>query len=109
MFTVKNIDFEFDTFDADNAGRYEEALKKVEKTAEVMKQDISLKNKIIKSCKIIYEAIDYIFGIGTSEKMFGKNVYNIREASATWHEIVEHISKQSSEEAELFISTINNK
>ena len=107
MFTIRGIELEFDSFDANSVGKYEEALKKVQKTELVLKQDISLKTKIINSCKIIFSAIDDIFGEGIAVKMFGKDTYNIREASGVWNEIVTEITRQSSEETALFLENIN--
>ncbi len=109
MFTIRGIELEFDGFDAEAVGKYETALEKVKKTDAIMKQDISLKSKIVNCCKVIYEAIDDVFGKGTAVKMFGKNTYNIREASETWREIVTEISRQSSEEATLFFETMKQE
>lgn len=109
MFTIHGIELDFDGFDAEAVGKYEDALKKVQKTDAIMKQDISLKSKIVNCCKVIYEAIDDIFGEGTAVKMFGKNTYNIREASGVWHEIVTEINRQASEEATLFLETMKQE
>ena len=109
MFTIHGIELEFDSFESETVGKYEDALKKVQKTDTIMKQGISLKSKIVNCCKVIYEAIDDIFGEGTAVKMFGENNYNIREASGAWHEIITEINRQASEEATLFLETMNQE
>lgn len=96
MFTVNNINFEYDVMDAQNAEKFESAMEKVSKINEVVEKEILISQKIRKACNIIFKAIDELFGEGTKNKLFG-NSTNLRETCEVWNKIVEGIRNEIKE------------
>ncbi len=85
---IKNIEVNFDFFDADDAERFENAAKVVVKQCEEKKQEnLSYSEAIRQECIVIEDFFDKVFGEGTSQKLFeGKK--NLVEHIKTFEDIV---------------------
>ncbi len=96
-FTVNNVEFEYDLFDADKVELYENEFAKVRKEAEKALKNVG-NEKFSKSirnvCSIIRNVIDALFGDGKSYELFAdKN--NLLDIAVTLHKIETETTKAS--------------
>lgn len=71
---LNGVELNIDFTDADFIEKIEEGRLKVDKEIEELqknKNDLSPAEGIRQECKIVKDFIDYVFGDGTSEKIFG--------------------------------------
>lgn len=104
-FTVKNVEFDFDIFDADNAELYEIGTEELRKKAEKTLTDIKT-GKITKPSKlfrdfgnIAFQFIDSVFGEGKSHELFGDKVHLIDIAN-TLNQIDSEVHKAINSDAQ---------
>lgn len=70
--TINGKTFDMDFTDADLIEKIEIGSKKVfEETEKVKNEKYQLAEGIRQECKIIKEFLDYVFGEGTSQELFG--------------------------------------
>ena len=100
---IKNIEVDFDFFDADNIEKFEsEARKVVEKTEkEKQTENMTLSNAIRLECDIVEEFLDNVFGEGISEKIF-KGKKNLMEHIKVFQEIVDEKNRKQQELQNLY-------
>ena len=96
-FTVNNVEFEYDLFDADKVELYENEFAKVRKEAEKALKNVG-NEKFSKSIRnvssIIRNVIDALFGDGKSYELFAdKN--NLLDIAVTLHKIETETTKAS--------------
>lgn len=92
---IRNVEVEFDFFDADDVERFEKEAEKVKLQSQNKEiKEMSYSEALRAECKIIRDFFDNVFGEGISEKMFnGKN--NLAEHIKAFEDIVnEKISQQ---------------
>lgn len=92
---IRNIEVDFDFFDADDMEKLEKEAKIVQdKCRKKEKEEISVSEAIREECKIIDNFFDNVFGEGISLKIFnGKS--NLAEHIKAFEDIVkEKIEKQ---------------
>ena len=69
---INGVKLDIDFTDADFIEKIEIGSKKVYEDTEKLKQsEYTLAEGIRQECKILKDFIDYVFGNGTSEKLFG--------------------------------------
>ncbi len=97
---ILNTELEIDFYDADMMEKIEESFANTQKNIEKYKKSQDLKSSEIirKTCKIIFEFFNTIFGEGTDKKIFG-NRTNLRICMQAFDEFVK-IKKQQDEELE---------
>lgn len=85
---IKNVEIEFDFFDADNVELFENELKKVQEKCEKKKKvQMSMSEAIKEECKIVDEFFDAVFGDGTAQKIFGGKM-NLAEHIKAYEDII---------------------
>lgn len=85
-FTVNNVEFEYDLFDADQAELFEKESEKInkERTREVKNEKLSARIRRIGST--VCNSIDTMFGDGKSQELFGNKV-NLLDITVTYQKI----------------------
>ena len=69
---INGVEFDIDFTDADVIERIDKGCQEVDKKAEELrKEEIEPAEGIRQECKIIKDFLDYVFGEGTSKKLFG--------------------------------------
>ncbi len=101
-FTVKNVEFDFDMFDVDNAELYESETEKVRKESLKTVENEKLSQKIRRIGNVVCQAIDNIFGEGKSHELFGDKV-NLTDIALTFQQINSKLTKATNaEQTEIF-------
>lgn len=93
---INGIEFDVDFTDADLIERIDEGCKKVDEEAEELrkKQDgLSPAEGIRLECKIIKDFLDYVFGDGTSNKIFGEK-NSLKQCIETFEDIIKTRNEQ---------------
>lgn len=107
-FKVKDVEFDFDIFDADNAELYESVTEKVKKEAEKTVKNESLSQKIRRLGSAVCNAIDTLFGEGKSFELFGDKI-NLVDITATYQAIVTELNKANTDLATKEISRLTTE
>ena len=71
---INGVDFDVDFTDADILEKIDKGAEEVDKKTEELRKiedDITPAEGIRQECKIIKDFLDYVFGEGTSKKLFG--------------------------------------
>ena len=86
---IKDIEVDFDFFDADDAERFENEAKIIKEQSEKKKKEnLSYPEAIREECKVIEDFFDKVFGEGVSQKLFnGKK--NLAEHIKTFEDIIQ--------------------
>lgn len=92
---ILDTEIEFDFLDADNVEKIETQIDITQSKIEEIDTD-KLSDSIRKSCTIIRECFDNIFGKGTAKKIFG-NKYSLTLCVRAFHELVEEKINQEVE------------
>ena len=93
---INGIEFDIDFTDADLIEKIDIKSKEVYKEAEELekkKKDISPAEGIRQECKIVKDFLDYVFGDGTSEKLFG-NKNSLMECLKVYEDIIKERDRQ---------------
>lgn len=88
----RNIEVDFDIYDADTAEVYEGAVQTVLESA-VPKEGESLADGIRRQCNIVFAFFDTLFGDGFHKELFGQRT-NMMECLQAFKEFLELVSKQ---------------
>lgn len=91
---IRNIEVDFSFLDADDVEKFEQEAERVKKECELKgKEQMPYSQAIREECKIINSFFDNVFGIGTSEKIFG-NKNNLEEHIKAFEDIVKEKIEQ---------------
>lgn len=90
----KDIELDFDIFDAETADAYEEAVKK-SRAAAASKPGESLGNTIRRQCNAVFDFFDDLFGDGFHKELFGDKT-NLMECVGTFRDFVQAVNAQKS-------------
>jgi hypothetical protein len=94
--TINNVEFEVDFTDADLIERIDVKSKEIYQKAEELeknKDNLSPAEGIRQECKMVKEFLDYVFGEGTSQKLFGdKN--SLKECLKAFEDIINERNRQ---------------
>lgn len=94
---VNGKELEFDIFDAENAGKYEQAVKEVSvKMQALQKKDLTLSEGIRFQCEAVAGCFDSIFGPGTAARIFDGKV-NLKLALTAFEELITGVNSQKDE------------
>lgn len=88
----RNIEVDFDIYDADTAEVYEGAVQTVLESA-VPKEGESLADGIRRQCNTVFAFFDTLFGDGFHKELFGQRT-NMMECLQAFKEFFELVSKQ---------------
>lgn len=88
----RNIEVDFDIYDADTAEVYEGAVQTVLERA-VPKEGESLADGIRRQCNTVFAFFDTLFGDGFHKELFGQRT-NMMECLQAFKEFLELVSKQ---------------
>lgn len=88
----RNIEVDFDIYDADTAEVYEGAVQTVLESA-VPKEGESLADGIRRQCNTVFAFFDTLFGDGFHKELFGQRT-NMIECLQAFKEFLELVSKQ---------------
>ncbi len=88
----RNIEVDFDIYDADTAEVYEGAVQTVLESA-VPKEGESLADGIRRQCNTVFAFFDTLFGDGFHKELFGQRT-NMMECLQALKEFLELVSKQ---------------
>lgn len=88
----RNIEVDFDIYDADTAEVYEGAVQTVLESA-VPKEGESLADGIRRQCNTVFAFFDTLFGDGFHKELFGQRT-NMMECLQAFKEFLELVSKQ---------------
>lgn len=88
----RNIEVDFDIYDADTAEVYEGAVQTVLESA-VPKEGESLADGIRRQCNTVFVFFDTLFGDGFHKELFGQRT-NMMECLQAFKEFLELVSKQ---------------
>lgn len=88
----RDMELDFDIFDADTAEAYEEAVKAVQKTA-VKKPEETLADAIRRQCSGVFQFFDDLFGEGFHKDLFGERT-NLMECIGAFREFVKLVDDQ---------------
>lgn len=88
----RNIEVDFDIYDADTAEVYEGAVQTVLESA-VSKEGESLADGIRRQCNTVFAFFDTLFGDGFHKELFGQRT-NMMECLQAFKEFLELVSKQ---------------
>ena len=93
---INGVEFDIDFTDAELIERIDVKSKEVYSQAEELeknKENLSPAEGIRQECKILKEFLDYVFGEGTSEKIFGdKN--SLRDCLQAFEDIINERNRQ---------------
>lgn len=91
---IRNIEFDFNFFDADDFEKFERELIVVkEKCQKEEIKNLKVSEVIKKECKIIKDFFDNVFGEGTAFKIFGEK-NNLQDCISAYEDIVNEKIKQ---------------
>ena len=102
--TINNVEFEVDFTDADLIERIDVKSKEIYQKAEELeknKENLSPAEGIRQECKILKEFLDYVFGEGTSQKLFGDKD-SLKDCLKAYEDIINERNRQLNN----FIDTI---
>lgn len=88
----RNIEVDFDIYDADTAEVYESAVQTVLENA-VAKEGESLADGIRRQCNTVFAFFDTLLGDGFHKELFGQRT-NMMECLQAFKEFVELVAKQ---------------
>ena len=94
--TINGVEFDIDFTDADLIEKIDIKSKEVYEEAEELeknKNNLSPAEGIRQECKIVKEFLDYVFGEGTSEKIFG-NKDSLRDCLKAFEDIINERNRQ---------------
>lgn len=92
----RDMDLDFDIFDADTADAYEEAVKNAQAAASGKKEGESLGDAIRRQCHAVFDFFDDLFGDGFHKELFGEKT-NLMECISTFREFVKTVNAQKAE------------
>ena len=91
---INDVELDIDFTDADILEKIESGSKIVyEKTKELKGKEYQLAEGIRQECKILKEFLDYVFGEGTSQKLFG-NKDSLHLCLKAFEDIINEKEKQ---------------
>jgi len=88
----RDLEIDFDIFDADTAEAYEEAVKRVEEGNKKAPGD-SLSVVIRRQCGLVFDFFDDLFGDGFHKQLFGERT-NLTECLDAFEEFVHNVNAQ---------------
>lgn len=88
----KDMELDFDIFDAETADAYEAAVKKI-RTAAVKKPGETMGDAIRRQCNATFDFFDDLFGDGFHKDLFGEKT-NLMECISTFREFVKAVDAQ---------------
>lgn len=88
----RDIELDFDIFDADTAEAYEEATKQAQKEA-VKKEGETLSECIRRQCGAVFNFFDTLFGEGFHRELFGERT-NLMECLGAFREFIKLVNDQ---------------
>lgn len=90
----RDMELDFDIYEADTADEYEKAIKDLQKIAAKVPGE-SLGNAIRRQCNAVFDFFDYLFGEGFHKEIFGKktNLLECIEAFKEFNDIVNEQKK----------------
>ena len=108
IWEYNGVQYEFDLMDADTAERFQKASAIIEEKGNSFNGNTkSLREVLEYECEMIHEFFDNIFGVGTSDKLFGSSKYNLRICLNAFSESPESImvlaNRQQMEISDLFM------
>ena len=71
MLKFRDIELDFDIFDADQAELYENALSMFQQACDELPEDGTLSAKIRRQCALVFDFFDDLFGDGFHKEIFG--------------------------------------
>ena len=82
VFSYNGVDYEFDTFDADQADKLEEAINGLRKSEQSVPKTGSVSTLVRFQCKMLRDFFDTIFEEGAGAKICGEkdSFYNCKNA-----------------------------
>ena len=90
----RNMELDFDIFDAETADAYEAAAKRT-KAAAVKKSEETLGDAIRRQCNAVFDFFDDLFGDGFHRELFGEKT-NLIECIEAFREFVKAVNDQKS-------------
>lgn len=93
---INGVDLDIDFTDADIIEKIDVGSKEVEQKAEELeknKENITPAEGIRQECKIVKEFLDYVFGEGTSKKIFGDKD-SLRDCLQAFEDIINERNRQ---------------
>ena len=95
---INGIELEnLDIFDAEIAGKYEEAFNKVTEGSKEIETNNLRTSEVIKlECNLIFNCFNELFGDGTAKKVFG-NKTNLLVSMKAFQELIENVNEQKKE------------
>jgi hypothetical protein len=88
----KDMELDFDIFDAETADAYEAAVKKAQ-AAAVKKQGETLGGAIRRQCKAVFTFFDDLFGADFHKDLFGEKT-NLMECISTFRDFTKAVDEQ---------------
>ena len=88
----KDMELDFDIFDAETADLYEEAVKTT-RDAAVKKAGETLGDAIRRQCNAVFHFFDILFGDGFHKELFGERT-NLMECIETFRDFVKAVDEQ---------------
>jgi hypothetical protein len=93
LWRIRDLEFELDLEDADDAERYEKAFLQLDEDEKAIKKDGTLSEMIKSSCGIYYKLFDSIFGEGAGLNILGEK-FNLRVCEETFDSFIQFCGKQ---------------
>lgn len=90
----RNMELDFDIFDAETADAYEAAAKRT-KAAAVKKSEETLGDAIRRQCNAVFDFFDDLFGDGFHRELFGEKT-NLIECIEAFRDFVKAVDAQKS-------------
>ena len=94
IWDINNIELELDMEDADTAERYNSALGILKEADEVKNTDVDYVSSIRQYCAIFRKFYDFLFGDGTSAKIFADIKDNTRKYDEVYESFLDFIRIQ---------------
>lgn len=91
---VLNTELDIDFFDSDLVARIEKGAEKISQESQHISENTNLSEAIKRECNLVRKFLDYVFGEGTSNKVFGDK-YSLSEAIEVFQIIIDEKNKQS--------------
>lgn len=94
---INNVELEdLDIYDAEVIEKFENAMEKVTKGAELTTKLPRVSDAIRELCKLVFECFNTLFGEGTDKKIFGNKV-NLLTCLKAFEELVQNTNEQKKE------------
>lgn len=94
-YNVNGVEFEYDTFDLENVGLWEDENRRVQAAVEEMgrraRQGGDAVTCLRESCNVILDFFDAVVGEGTAKSLFGGRV-NVRDIFAGYKEFARQVA-----------------